>query len=123
MSLRLRQLSGRDVAAVFVQFGFDVVATRGSHCKMRRTLPSGERQTMTLPLHASLATGTLHAIYRQARRFVPETDLQSHFYSGAPSRPIPGRDGPEVKPRRGGKRTTDKQRERTSRRERRHRRS
>ena len=86
MSLRLKQLSSRDGAAVLVRFGFDVVGTRGSHCKMRRTLPAGERQTLTIPLHASLAPGTLHAIYRQACRFVPEADLQPHFYSGAASK-------------------------------------
>jgi predicted RNA binding protein YcfA (HicA-like mRNA interferase family) len=86
MSRRLKQLSGRDVAAILVRFGFDVVATRGSLCKLRRTLPSGERQTITIPLHVSLATGTLHAIYRQAARFVAEKDLQPHFYSDdAPS--------------------------------------
>ncbi|MBI3046880.1 MAG: type II toxin-antitoxin system HicA family toxin [Acidobacteria bacterium] len=84
MPLRLRRLSGREVAAALVQCGFEVVATRGSHCKLRRTLSSGERQTLTIPLHSVLATGTLHAIYRQACRFVPETELRSHFYSGAP---------------------------------------
>jgi predicted RNA binding protein YcfA (HicA-like mRNA interferase family) len=85
MSQRLRQLSGRAVAAVFVRFGFEVVATRGSHCKLRRTLTSGERQTLTIPLHTSLATGTLHALYRQGCRFVPDADLRRHFYSGEPS--------------------------------------
>src|SRR5262245_9302420 len=84
MSLRLKQLSGRDVAAAIARFGFQVVATRGSHCKLRRTLPSGERQTLTIPLHRSLATGTLQAIYRQALRFISEADLQPHFYTGQP---------------------------------------
>ncbi len=81
MSLRLKTLSGRDVAAIFVRLGFQVVATRGSHCKLRRTLPSGERQTLTIPLHGTLATGTLHAIYRQACRFISADELQPHFYS------------------------------------------
>lgn len=79
--MRLRTLSGREVAAILGRFGFDVVGTRGSHCKLRRTLPDGQRQTLTIPLHRSLATGTLHAIYRQTIRFVPEATLQSHFYS------------------------------------------
>ena len=91
MSLRLKQLSGRDVAAALVQFAFEVVATRGSHCKLRRTLPSGERQTLTIPLHASLAVGTLQAIYRQASRFIPEAELQPHFYTGTRAKP-PGRE-------------------------------
>jgi hypothetical protein len=33
-------------------------------------------------LHATLAEGTLHAIYRQACRFVPAADLQQHFFTG-----------------------------------------
>jgi predicted RNA binding protein YcfA (HicA-like mRNA interferase family) len=81
MSRRLKTLSGRQVSAVFVRLGFVVVATRGSHCKLRRVLPSGERHTLTIPLHASLAPGTLLAIYRQACRFVPESELQPHFFS------------------------------------------
>ena|SRR6266850_4320974 len=85
MSQRLKQLSGRDVAAILVRFGFEVVATRGSHCKLRKTLQSGERQTLTIPLHASLATGTLQAIYRQAAHFISEADLRTHFYSGEPA--------------------------------------
>jgi predicted RNA binding protein YcfA (HicA-like mRNA interferase family) len=97
MTLRLRQLPGRDVAAILVRLGFEVVATRGRHCKLRRTLPAGERQTVTIPLHASLAPGTLHAIYRHAVRFIPEADLQSHFYSGQQSQQrADGKDPPPV---------------------------
>src|SRR2546422_9346637 len=116
MSLRLKQLSGRAVAAAFVQFGFEVVATRGSHCKMRRTLPSGERQTMTIPLHTALVPGTLHAIYRQACRFIPETDLQSHFYSGGPSKRVPDAEGSELQETPRGRRSKNKRRERKPRR-------
>src|SRR6516225_416924 len=106
MSLRLKALSGRDVAAIFVQLGFHVVATRGSHCKLRRTLPSGEWRTLTIPLHASLATGTLHAIYRQACRFVDASDLQAHFYSDEPSKPASTRGtGDSTPSRRGGRGT------------------
>ena len=90
MSLRPKQLSGRDVAAILVRLGFEVVATRGSHCKLRRTIGSGTRQTLTIPLHATLAQGTVHAIYRQACRFVPEADLQPHFYTGELPKPAPG---------------------------------
>ena len=116
MSLRLKQISGRDIAAIFVRLGFDVVATRGSHCKMRRTLPSGERQTMTIPLHASLAPGTLHAMYRQACRFVPETDLQPHFYSGEPLKRATDAARPQAEHKSGGRRAKDKRRGRKSRR-------
>src|SRR5262245_55660236 len=104
MSLRLKQLSGRDVAAIFVRLGFQVVATRGSQCKLRRSLPSGERQTLTVPLHASLASGTLHAIYRQACRYFAPKDLQPHFYSGETSDSAPGSRLPESAPTRTGRR-------------------
>jgi predicted RNA binding protein YcfA (HicA-like mRNA interferase family) len=82
--MRLKPLAGREVVAALALFGFEVVKTRGSHCKLQRTLPTGERQTLTIPLHRSLAPGTLHAIYRQASRFVAESELQRHFYAADP---------------------------------------
>ena len=80
MSPRLRRLSGADVVRVLRTFGFEVVNTRGSHAKLRRD-NRGEAQILTIPLHKELAPGTLHAIYRQAARFVPEEELRPHFYS------------------------------------------
>ena len=52
----------------------------------RRALPTsqgyaaGLRQTMTVPLHMELASGTLRAIFRQACRFVPEEELRPLFF-------------------------------------------
>ena len=80
MSPRLRRQSSRELVAAFGRFGFEVVATRGSHAKLRRILPDGSRQAITIPLHRELAPGTLQAIYRQARRFVPEDDLRPLFF-------------------------------------------
>ena len=82
MAPRLKRLSAREVVAALKGFGFEVVATRGSHAKLRRVIDSGERQTLTLPLHKDLDIGTIQAIYRQATKFVPESDLKNHFYSG-----------------------------------------
>ena len=62
-------------------FGFEVVNTRGSHAKLRRVRPNGSRDTLTVPLHDELAPGTLHAVYRQALRFIPADGLQPHFFS------------------------------------------
>jgi predicted RNA binding protein YcfA (HicA-like mRNA interferase family) len=81
VSPRLRPLSGRDVVKAMAQFGFTVVEQRGSHAKLHRLLPDGQRQTLTIPLHHSLATGTLHAIFRQACRYVAEADLRPFFFS------------------------------------------
>jgi len=81
MPQRLRRLSARDVLAVLKRFGFEVVATRGSHAKLRRVTRDGERQTLTLPLHKDLDVGTIQAIYRQATRFIAESDVRSCFYT------------------------------------------
>jgi predicted RNA binding protein YcfA (HicA-like mRNA interferase family) len=80
MSPRLRPLSAREVLAGLEAFGFVVVATRGSHAKLRRVTENGERQTLTLPLHKELDIGTIRAIYRQAARFIPEPALRTIFY-------------------------------------------
>lgn len=78
---RLRQMSGREVLRALNSFGFQTVTIRGSHAKLRRLLPSGERQILTVPLHKDLASGTLRAIFRQAARYVPEADLRPWFFS------------------------------------------
>jgi HicA toxin of bacterial toxin-antitoxin, len=54
---------------------------RGSHVKLRRILSDGAKQTLTIPAHSELDKGTLKAIYKQALRYVPEDELQPHFYS------------------------------------------
>ena len=77
---RLRQMSGREVLRALNSFGFQTVAIRGSHAKLRRLLASGERQTLTVPLHKHLASGTLHATFRQAARYIPEADLRPWFF-------------------------------------------
>jgi predicted RNA binding protein YcfA (HicA-like mRNA interferase family) len=80
MAPRLRRLSSRDALAALARFGFAVVATRGSHAKLRRVTAEGLTQTLTVPLHKDLDRGTLHAIYRQAARLVPEAELRPLFY-------------------------------------------
>ncbi len=58
-----------------------VASQRGSHIKLRRVLPDGTRQSLTIPNHRELDPGTLKAIYRQALRYVRDEDLRRHFYS------------------------------------------
>ena len=77
---RLRTLSARDVLRALEKFGFEVVSTRGSHAKLRRIGSTGTLQILTVPLHRELAPGTLRAIYRQACKFVPESELRPYFY-------------------------------------------
>jgi predicted RNA binding protein YcfA (HicA-like mRNA interferase family) len=81
MSSRLRRMSARDVLRALGSFGFEVVATRGSHAKLRRETEEGVAQILTVPLHKHLAPGTLRAIYHQACRFIPEADLRRWFFA------------------------------------------
>jgi predicted RNA binding protein YcfA (HicA-like mRNA interferase family) len=81
VSPRLKRLSGRDVVRALNAFGFEVVNTRGSHAKLRRAMPDGVHQTLTIPLHDELAPGTLHAIYRQTLKYVSADMLHPYFFS------------------------------------------
>lgn len=80
MAPRLERLSAREVLEALGSFGFEVVQMRGSHAKLRRLLPDGRRETLTVPLHKNLALGTIQAIYRQAARFIPESNLRTWFF-------------------------------------------
>ena len=80
MSSKLRRLGARDVLRALGAFGFEVVSTRGSHAKLRRLLADGTRRTLTVPLHRPLAPGTLHAVFRQASRYVAEAELRRWFF-------------------------------------------
>ena len=77
---KLRRLSGNDVVSILTHFGFQSHSQRGSHIKLKRT-KDGQIQTLTIPLHKELDTGTLQAIFRQACRFIIESELRPKFYS------------------------------------------
>lgn len=78
---KLRHLSGSEVIRILGRFGFTVRSQRGSHVKLRRIGPNGEKQTLTIPRHRELDTGTLRAIFRQASRYVLAEELRPHFYA------------------------------------------
>ena len=78
---RLKRLSGDDVIAIMSRFGFSIHSQRGSHAKLRRVTPGGNVQSITIPRHRELDTGTLQAILRQASRFVSAEELRSEFYA------------------------------------------
>lgn len=78
---KLRRLSASDVVSIFQQFGFFILTQRGSHIKLRRLTQTGEKQTLTIPNHRQLDTGTCHAIFRQACRYIAPDDLRPHFYT------------------------------------------
>lgn len=79
---KLRRLRGKDVLTILERFGFELVRITGSHHHMRRIV--GEhRQNLNVPIHGSqpLKSGTLQSIYRQAKAYIPEEELRSHFYT------------------------------------------
>lgn len=79
---RMRRLSGDEVIAILGRFGFRVQSQRGSHVKLRRTGPTGNRENLTVPRHRELDAGTLRAIFRRATRFIPADELWRDFYAG-----------------------------------------
>lgn len=78
---RLKRLSASEVVSVFRHFGFSIVSQRGSHIKLRRITDAGERQTLTVPNHRELDTGTCHAVFRQACRYLSSEQLRPFFYA------------------------------------------
>ena len=78
---RLRRLTSREVLRILRGFGFEIVSTRGSHAKLVRVTTSGERQVLTVSVHAELPVGTIRAIYRQAFRFIDSVELRREFFS------------------------------------------
>ena len=48
---------------------------------MRRVTVAGQKQTLTIVAHDELDLGTLHAIFRQASRYIPTDELRPHFFT------------------------------------------
>jgi predicted RNA binding protein YcfA (HicA-like mRNA interferase family) len=78
---KLKVLSGGEVLKILRSFGFEIQSQKGSHVKLLRHAEAGEKQTLIIPNHADIDKGTLKAIYRQALRYISETELHPHFYS------------------------------------------
>jgi len=62
---RLPSISGRDLVRALKRAGFEEVRQRGSHLALRRSGPERTYQVV-VPLHRSLARGTLFDILKQA---------------------------------------------------------
>ena len=78
---RLRRLSGDEVVSILLRFGFHIHTQRGSHIKLRRSLPGSAVQNVGVPRHRELAIGTLSAIYRRACLYIPEEELWEFFHT------------------------------------------
>ena len=78
---RLRRLTPREILRLLGRFGFEVVSMLGSHAKLVRIDLPGRKEILLVPVHRQLAVGTIHAIYRQACRFIPEEELRPGFFA------------------------------------------
>lgn len=65
MAPRLPVLSAREVLRALAKAGFEVVAQRGSHIRLKAN-HAGRTRIVVVPNHAELTPGTLHSILRQA---------------------------------------------------------
>jgi len=59
----LPQVSGRALARLLQQLGYEVVRQKGSHLRLKKLTSSGEH-SVTVPMHSVVAKGTLHDILR-----------------------------------------------------------
>lgn len=75
----LKVLTGEEVIAILSHFGFVVVGA-AKHVKLRRTGPGGD-ETLVIPNHSPIAKGTLRAIFLQASRYIPQSELREYFYN------------------------------------------
>jgi predicted RNA binding protein YcfA (HicA-like mRNA interferase family) len=78
---RLRRLTGPEAVDILGQFGFEVQLQRGSHVKLRRIASDGSVQSLTIPNHPQLETGTCRAILRQPARYIPLEELRPYLYA------------------------------------------
>ncbi len=75
-----KRLSGRQAIRILEGFGFKQVSQKGSHVKLKRYI-EGKSQTLTIPDHKELDTGTLRAILHQASQFIDPDSLKKEMYT------------------------------------------
>lgn len=75
-----RRLSGLEIIQILEKFGFAVENQRGSHVKLVR-FEQDSKQVLLISKHKELKTGAVVGIFRQASRYISESELRGHFYS------------------------------------------
>ena len=75
-----RRLSGLEIIQIFKKFGFAVESQRGSHVKLVR-FEHNSKQILLVSNHKELKTGAVVGIFRQAARYISESELRAYFYS------------------------------------------
>ncbi len=78
---RLKIISADELVKFFATLGFGVIGQNGSHIKLRRIL-DGRKQTLIIPNHNPIRTGTLRMVYTQALAYVSDDILRVYFFVG-----------------------------------------
>ena len=79
MGSKFKVLSGKDIVKILSSFGFSLHSHKGSHMKLKR-LVSDNVETLIIPNHNPVSPGTLKAIFNQALKYIPRSELQEHFF-------------------------------------------
>jgi predicted RNA binding protein YcfA (HicA-like mRNA interferase family) len=76
-----RVLSANEILTILQNFGFYFLRQKGSHISIRRIHSNGEVQYLRIPNHKEISKGTIHAIFEQACKYLPEKELRPYFYT------------------------------------------
>jgi len=75
-----KRLSGSDVIRILEHFDFAIENQRGSHIKLSR-FENNDKQVLLISNHKELKTGSVVGIFRQAARYISESELRKYFYA------------------------------------------
>ncbi len=77
---KFKQLSGKEVVKIFEAHGFEIKRKVGSH--VRLTLVQKDSSShITIPLHDSLKTGTLHGIVKDFEVCFGKEEAEKCFFN------------------------------------------
>ena len=65
---------------ILSNFGFSVHSQKGSHIKLKRFSSVGT-ETLLVPDRNQIPKGTLKAILNQSSKYIPNSELQEHFFN------------------------------------------
>jgi predicted RNA binding protein YcfA (HicA-like mRNA interferase family) len=70
---KYKRLSGKQIVKALERMGFVQTRQRGSHVVMKKILPDGAVGCV-VPMHQEVATGTLHALLKQANASIEDLE-------------------------------------------------
>ena len=77
---KFKQLSGKEVVIIFEIHGFEVKRNVGSHVRLS-LIQKDSSYHVTIPLHDSLKTGTLHGIVKDFKFCFGEKEAEKYFFN------------------------------------------